>query len=320
MKRISVVSPCYNEEDNVRPCYEALKKVFDEQLPGYEREHIFVDNASTDGTMAELRKLAAEDPAVKVIWNARNYGPFRSSFNGLKYCTGDAILVLLAADNQDPPSMLPVFVRYWEQGYKIVYGIRTRRQEAALMRACRWLFYRLVYLMSDIRVPVDAGEFQLIDREVHNALIDTKDYYPYTRGLIADCGYYDRSIGVPYPWAVRQRGFSKSRLFMLLDQAINGVISFTTVPLRLATFVGFFVAAASLIYALVSLMLLLTSPHPNLVPGIATLIVALFFFSGVQLFFIGILGEYIGAVHTQVRRGNKMIVRETLNLPSKTAP
>jgi len=204
---------------------------------------------------------------------------------------------------------------------RLATGQKTwERTEAAMMRACRWLFYRLVYLMSDIRVPVDAGEFQLIDREVHNALIDTKDYYPYTRGLIADCGYYDRSIGVPYPWAVRQRGFSKSRLFMLLDQAINGVISFTTVPLRLATFVGFFVAAASLIYALVSLMLLLTSPHPNLVPGIATLIVALFFFSGVQLFFIGILGEYIGAVHTQVRRGNKMIVRETLNLPSKTVP
>jgi glycosyltransferase involved in cell wall biosynthesis len=319
MKRISVVTPCFNEEDNVRPCYDELKRVFDELLPGYEREHIFVDNASTDATMAELRKLAAEDPFVKVIWNARNYGPFRSSFNALRYCTGDAILVLLAADNQDPPTMLPVFVRHWEEGYKIVYGIRARRQESGIMRACRWLFYRLVYVLSDIRVPVDAGEFQLIDKEVHKALIDTHDYYPYTRGLIADCGYYDRTIGVSYPWAVRHRGLSKSRLFVLLDQAINGVISFTAVPLRLATFAGFFIAAVSLIYALVSLSLLLLSPHPNLVPGIPTLIVALFFFSGVQLFFIGIVGEYIGAVHSQVRRGNKVIVRETLNLPTSAA-
>jgi glycosyltransferase involved in cell wall biosynthesis len=315
MKRISVVTPCYNEEDNVRSCYDELKRVFDEELPGYEREHIFVDNASTDRTMVELRELAAQDACVKVIWNARNYGPFRSSFNALRYCTGDAVLVLLAADNQDPPSMLPVFVRHWEQGYMIVYGIRTRRQESRLMRGCRWLFYRMVYLLSDVRVPVDAGEFQLIDKAVHRVLIDTKDYYPYTRGLIADCGYYDRAIGVPYPWAVRRRGLSKSRFFVLLDQAINGIISFTAVPLRLATFAGFFIAAASMIYAVVSLVLLLFSPHPNLVPGIPTLIVALFFFSGVQLFFIGIVGEYIGAIHTQVRRGNKVIVRETLNFP-----
>lgn len=313
MKKISTVTPCFNEEESVRACYEELRRVFEEQLPEYERELVFVDNASTDGTMRELREIAKQDKSVKVLLNARNYGALRSLFNALRFCTGDAVLVMVAVDMQDPPSLLPEFVRYWEQGYKVVYGVRTKRQESTVIRALRWLFYRVVYVLSDIKVPVDAGEFQLIDRQIHQVLIQNHDYHPYVRGLIAECGFYDRSIGVRYPWQLRRRGISKARFFGLIDTALNGIISFTSVPLRIATFVGFLVAIGSFLYAIVAFALTIASAHPQLVPGIATLIVALFFFSGVQLFFIGILGEYVGAIHAQVRRGNRVVVREMMN-------
>lgn len=309
---ISVVTPTYNESMNVEECYRAVKRVFEEQLPDYDYEHIFADNASPDGTAAILRRLADSDPRVKVIVNARNFGPFRSNFNALRHAKGDAVLVQLAADLQDPPELIPQFVAKWREGYEVVYGIRAKRQESLTLRSIRKLYYRLVARLADVHIPVDAGEFQLVDKRVIAELLAIDDYYPYIRGMIADLGF--RSTGIPFEWKRRQRGISSNNLYRLIDQGLNGFVSFTNIPLRLATFCGFALSAVTLLYAFVQLVLNVLFYRRFSAPGIATLIVALFFFGGVQMFFIGILGEYINAIHSQVRRKGRVVERERINI------
>jgi len=169
-KKISVVTPCYNEESNLVDCRDAVRRVFAEQLPEYDFEHVFCDNCSTDGSVAVLRKIAQEDEHVRVIFNARNFGPFRSTFNGVLSTSGDAVVVLLAADLQDPPEVIVDFVRHWEHGNEIVYGIRANRQESWLMRNTRRLYYRLVSRFASIDIPNDVGEFQLVDKVVVDTL------------------------------------------------------------------------------------------------------------------------------------------------------
>jgi len=314
-KMISIVTPCYNEEENIRDCYGAVREVFETRLAGYDFEHIFCDNASTDRTVAILKELAREDGRVKIIVNSRNFGPFRSTFNGLLNTKGDAVVVLLAADLQDPPALIPDFVRKWEEGYQIVYGIREKREENPVMAYARKIYYRLICRFADVDIPPDVGEFQLIDRVVVEALRGFDDYYPFIRGMIASCGF--RTVGLPYDWGRRKKGFSKNRLYHLVDQGLNGLISFTNIPLRLCMFFGFFLAVLSITYAVVQLVVNLIFFRTFAPPGIATLIVGLFFFSGVQLFFLGFLGEYIGAIHFQVRKRPLVIEREKINFEKK---
>lgn len=297
---ISVITPCLNEEDNVAICRDEVRKTFQELLPDYDYEHIFSDNASHDKTVERLLVMAQDDKRVKIIVNARNLGPFRNTFNALKSASGDAVVVQLPADLQDPPSLIPEFIRHWKAGYKVVYGIRRRRQERWWLRRARWLYYRLVAWTTDVDLPVDTGEFQLIDRSVADKIIRVDDYYPYIRGLIAQCS--QRSIGVEYTWQTRRHGTSKHRLYHLIDQALNGFVSSSNVPMRLSIFLGFALSFVSIIYALAQLVMILTV-FGAVPAGIPTLIVGLFFFSGVQLLFMGILGEYIAAIHSQVRRG-----------------
>jgi glycosyltransferase involved in cell wall biosynthesis len=316
-KTISIVTPCYNEQDNVLPCYEAVRRVFEEQLPDYDLEHVFCDNASTDNTAEVLRQIAASDPRVKVILNARNFGPFCSTFNGLLNTSGDAVVVLLAADLQDPPEVVVEFVHKWEEGYQVVYGIRSKREEGLIMRSVRRFYYRTVSRFANINIPPDVGEFQLIDRLVVEALKQFDDFYPYIRGMIASCGF--RSAGVEYVWKARKRGFSKNRLYHLIDQGLNGMISFTRVPMRLCMFGGFFLAGLSIFYALFCLVWHLIANGPVAPPGIPTLIVAVFFFSGVQLFFFGVLGEYVSAIHSQVRKRPLVIERGRINFSSSAS-
>ena len=311
---ISVVTPCYNEEANVRECHEALREVFLRDLPGYDYEHIFCDNASTDGTVALLRRLAAEHPEVKVVVNARNYGPFRSTFNGLRHARGDAIVVMFAADLQDPPEVIAEFVQQWRAGHEVVWGVRKHREEGAAMRAIRKAYYRMVSRFAGIDIPIDVGEFQLVDKRVLEALLQHDDYYPYIRGMIANCGF--DAVGVPYVWRARKRGFSKNRLYHLVDQGLNGLISFTNLPMRIAMFVGFFIAFVSFSYAAFTMAVNLIRHGELTVPGIPTLIVALFFFGGVQLMFLGIIGEYVSAIHFQVRKRPLVVEREVINLPA----
>lgn len=311
MKKISVVTPCFNEELNVRECYEAVRRIFERDLPQYWREHIFCDNASTDGTLEILREIAAQDSYVRVIVNARNFGPMRNSFNGVMATSGDAVLLFLPADLQDPPELLPEFVKLWEQGYEIVYGIRSTREEGGLMRQMRKSYYLLLTRFAEIVVPPGVGDFQLVDRRVVNAMREVRDGYPFMRMMTFECG--GRAIGVPYTWRMRKRGVSKNRITALIDQGINGLVSFTTAPLRLGLFVGFLLAFLSVLYAIANLVLGLIFYHSIAAPGIMTLIIAMFFFGGVQLFFMGLMGEYILAIYGQVREKPIVFERERIN-------
>jgi glycosyltransferase involved in cell wall biosynthesis len=312
MKRISIVSPCFNEEMNVDACHQAVKALFDGPLAGYEREHIFADNCSTDATVEKLRAIAAADAGVKVVLNSRNFGPSRSTFNALKHASGDAVVVFLPVDLQDPPEMIVEFVRLWEAGYEIVAGARANREESLALRAARGAFYRIIKSLSDIDLPLNVGEFQLLDRKAWAAVVAHDDSFPYIRGIIASVGF--RRVIVPYTWRSRKQGISKNTLPRLMDEALNGIFAFTNAPLRLCILIGFALAGLCLLYAAVAVVghFLL----PAIVPrGVTTLIVALFFLSGMQLAFIGMLGEYVTAIHAQVRRGPMVVERELINFP-----
>ncbi|MFH1800843.1 MAG: glycosyltransferase family 2 protein [Candidatus Omnitrophota bacterium] len=306
-----MVTPCRNEEENVRNCYEKLKEIFINRLPKYDFEHIFCDNCSDDETLKILREIAKKDMRVKIIANARNFGAFNSMFNGVLAASGDAVIPFLPADLQDPPEIIPEFVKHWEQGYEVVYGVRSNREESSIMQAVRRFYYRLVNRFANINIPLNVGEFTLIDKKVHEALKQYEDYFPYLRGMIANCGF--RSTLVPYTWKSRQRGVSKVNLYGLVDAGLNGLISFTNVPMRLCMFVGFFIAAAAIAYAVIAFVATLFWFQGIAPPGMPTLIVALFFFSGLNLFFLGLLGEYISAIHFQVRKRPLVVERERIN-------
>jgi len=310
-KKISIITPCFNEEAAIAYCYETVKHIFETQLGQYTYEHIFSDNASTDNTVPILRKIAEVDPRVKILVNSRNFGPMRSNFNGVLHATGDAVFVFLPADLQDPPDLMPEFIKKWEEGFQVVYGIRHQRQEARLMIWVRRLYYNLVASSANITIVPNVGDFQLVDKQVLNELKKVDDYYPYLRGLIFSCGF--RSVGIKYTWIERKRGVSKNRILSLIDQGLNGLISFTNLPMRLCMFTGFIVAFLSVMYGLVQLVLNVLFYREFSAPGIATLIVALFFFSGIQLFFLGIIGEYASAIHFQVRKRPMVIVKEKVN-------
>jgi len=311
MKTISVVTPCYNEEENIEECYRTIKELFEKELPNYQREHIFCDNASTDRTVEILREIARSDPSAKIILNARNAGPLRSNYNGVMATTGDAIVLFMPADLQDPPELIPEMVGNWEKGVEIVYGIRATRSEGLIMRSLRKFYYRLICNFSTIKVPPDVGDYQLVDRRVVEAMRDVEDGYPYMRIMTFEAG--GRAAGIPYHWRARKRGISKNSMLQLLDQGLNGLVTFTAAPMRLALYFGFLIALISVAYALLNFILAIVFFGELAEPGILTLIVALFFFGGVQLFFLGLLGEYIIAIYGQVRRKPLVTERERIN-------
>jgi glycosyltransferase involved in cell wall biosynthesis len=310
-KLISVITPCLNEQGNVRNCRDAVKAVFETALAVYDYEHIFADNGSTDETRNILREMASDDIRVKIILNSRNFGAEASMLNALRRTRGDAVMVMIPADLQDPPDLIPEFVRHWERGIKVVYAVRRQRDENSLMTAIRKAFYRAVSTMSSVQIPENVGEFQLIDRTVVMALREFRERRPYLRGMIASCGF--PSFAIEYDMKSRLHGRSNNNLFALLDQGLNGLISFSTVPLRLCMAFGLVIAGVSLAYAAVSFTLSLLFFRELAPPGIPTIIVALFFFGGIQLFFLGVMGEYISAIHTQVRGRPLVIEEETMN-------
>lgn len=311
MKTISIVTPCFNEEVNVRECHAAVRALFDNELKHYRREHVFCDNASTDSTLEMLREIAANDPDVKVIVNARNFGPLRSNYNGVMAATGDGVLLCLAADLQDPPQLLPQFAALWEQGHDVVYGIRKIREEGAGMRFVRGVYYRLLTRLSDLPAPPGVGDFQLVDRKVVEAMRKIEDAYPFMRMMTFECGF--KSVGLPYRWVERRRGVSKHRLKHLVDQGLNGLVTNTLAPLRLLLFGGFVIAFLALIYALFALVMGVIYYQTLAAPGMMTVIVAIFFFGGVQLFAIGVLAEYMLAVYGQTRRKPVVFESERIN-------
>ena len=313
MKTISVITPCYNEEVNVEICAAELKKVM-EQLPGYDYEHIFADNASTDSTLTKLREMAAKDKHVKVISNSRNVGPFRNMWNGMKSATGDIVIPQLAADLQDPPSVIPEFVKNWEAGFLVTYGVRAKREEALIMRMARGIYYRIIKKFAAAVIPLNSGEFLLADKKVIDSILAVDDQYPYIRGLIAQTGV--KSTSVSYTWVKRERGQSKNNFISLIDQAINGFVSTSRVPARLALLGGFILSFLGVAYALFTIIMAITSSGSAPV-GIPTIIVGIFLMGGVQLLFLGLIGEYILSIHGQVRRTPPMFEVERINFKEK---
>lgn len=309
-KVISIVTPCFNEEAGIRGCYEAIREVFEKHLPDYELEHIFCDNGSTDRTVEILRDLARENSSIKIIINSRNFGILRNTYNGVINTTGDAIILFMPVDLQDPPELIPEFIKLWETGYEIVYGIRAQRQEAFLMRTARKLYYRLLSKLSSVDYPPDVGDFQLIDRKVLETLKRYDVVQPFMRMMTFECGF--KSVGLPYKWRARQQGKSQNNIGQLIDQGLLGIVSHSSIPLRMAVFLGLLIALLSFAYVVIVVLmrLILGGYAPE---GTFTIVASIFFFGGVQLLFIGLLGEYIAVIFNQVRKQPLVVERERIN-------
>ena len=305
---ISVVSGCYNEEGNVRECYERVRKVFQE-ISRYRYEHIFIDNASKDRTPAILRELAAEDKNVKVILNARNFGHIRSPYHAVLQARGDAVIVLVS-DLQDPPELIKEFIAKWEEGSLVVIAVKQNSDESPLFFAIRKLYYELVSKLAEIDLNKNATGFGLYDRRFVDILKEMHDPYPYFRGLVSEIGF--PLVKIPYHQPVRKRGITSNNFYRLYDMAMLGITNHSKVPLRMATMIGFAVSFLSLLVALGYLVFKLLYWNQFSL-GLAPLVVGLFFFGSVQLFFIGILGEYIGAIHTQVLKRPHVVELERIN-------
>lgn len=305
---ISVVTPCYNEEDNVEPLYERIKAVFAE-FPQYRYEHLFIDNSSTDRTVEKVKELAARDINVKLIVNIRNFGHIRSPVHAIQQTKGDAV-ICLASDLQDPPELIGEFIAKWEEGYPVVAGIKPKSLETPLMFLVRRSYYKLISKISDVPLLQNFTGFGLYDRSVIEVIRKLDDPYPYFRGLISELGFPVAQI--PYVQPKRIRGITKNNFYTLYDMAMLGITSHSKIPLRMATFFGFCVGGLSFFVALGYLIYKLLY-WDNFQLGTAPLIIGFFFIASVQLFFIGILGEYIGAIHTQVLRRPLVIEKERVN-------
>jgi polyisoprenyl-phosphate glycosyltransferase len=308
MKLISVVTPCYNEELNVETLYQQVKDIFS-KLPGYNYEHIFIDNSSNDKTVDILKKIASIDHNLKIIINARNFGHIRSPFYGILQSNGDAV-ILIVADLQDPPRLISEFIQKWEEGYKIVIGTKTKSKENRLMFLIRKLFYKMIIRISETEQISNFTGFGLYDRKFIEILRSLDEPYPYFRGLISELGF--SRIEIPYTQPNRIKGKTKNNFYTLYDMAMLGFINYSKLPLRLASFIGFGVSILSFIVALIYLVYKLLFWN-NFSVGIAPLVTGIFFFGGVQLFFLGIIGEYIGAIFTQVKKRPLVIEKERIN-------
>ncbi len=307
-KLLSIITPCYNEEENVENLHAQVTEVM-ATLPHIDWEHIFIDNASKDRTVAILKQMAAKSPRVKVIVNARNFGHIRSPHHALMQSYGDASTVI-AADLQDPPTMIADFVKKWEEGYKIVIGVKKESEESFAMFAVRKAYYNLINRLSDIQLIKNYTGFGLYDKQVIDIVRKIDDPYPYFRGMVADIGF--EPFKYYYKQPTRKRGITKNNFYTLYDIAMLGITNHSKVPLRLATMVGFLVAGLSLLAAVLYFIAKLVFWY-NFPMGTAPLVIGLFFFSSVQLFFIGIIGEYVGAIHTQVLKRPLVIEKERVN-------
>lgn len=308
IKRISVVTPCYNEESNVTELYERVKAVL-EPLTQYHYEHIFIDNASKDNTVGILRLLAERDKRVKVIVNSRNFGHLRSPMHAMFQATGDAV-ILLFSDLQDPPELLGKMIHHWEGGTPVVLAIKETSDENGLMFWLRSKYYRLVNRLADLETYENFTGFGLYDRRVIEIVRSFNDPYPYFRGMIAEIGL--PHVKLVYNQKRRLRGITKNNFYTLYDLAMLGITNFSKVPLRILTFVGFGFSLLSILFSFVYFLYKLLFWNRFSV-GVAPLVIGIFFLGSVQLVFIGVLGEYIGAIHTQSLKRPLVIEKERIN-------
>lgn len=307
-KKISILTPCFNEELNVEVLYEKVKFEMG-NLPNYNYEHLFIDNFSTDSTVLKLKNLAKTDINLKIIVNARNFGHIKSPYYGMLQADGDAVISLVA-DLQDPPELIPEFIKKWESGHKIVVGVKEKSEESRVMFAIRKLFYKIIDRISDTSQIQNFTGFGLYDRQFIDVLKNIQDPYPYFRGLVSELGF--STFQIPYPQPKRLNGKTKNNFFTLYDMAMLGFTSHSKVPLRMSSFIGFIVAFFSILIA-ISYLIYKILFWDNFQVGIAPLVIGFFFFGGVQLFFLGIIGEYISAILTQVKNRPLVIEKERIN-------
>ena len=315
-KLISVVVPTYNEQENVVPLTDTLVKIFAEELPEYNYEIIFIDNHSKDNTKTLIRQICSENPNVKAIFNARNFGQMRSPVYGFKQAYGDCV-VRLNADFQDPPSLIPTFVREWEKGHKIVIGIKEKTEEGFFMAFVRRQYYKFLRKITDIGHIENFTGFGLFDKAFVDVVRNIHDPMPYFRGMVAEFGFEYKTILYQRP--NRRAGKSKNHFYTLYDVAMIGITSYSKVMLRLASFLGFIIGGLSFLVALVYFIMKLV--HWDWFrSGIAPLVIGVFFLGGVQLFFIGLLGEYVLAINSRVLDRPLVVEEERLNFNVRPDP
>ncbi|MBQ6542396.1 MAG: glycosyltransferase family 2 protein [Lachnospiraceae bacterium] len=310
MKKISLVVPCYNEEANIEALYEAITEEFRTELPGYDYELIYIDNDSKDHSRDIIRLLAMKDPHVKGILNAKNFGQFNSPYYGLLQMTGDCVITL-ACDFQDPVDMIHKFVAGWEEGYKIVIGVKTKSKENPLIYGLRTLYYKTIKRFSNVEMIMHYTGFGLYDKDFIDVLRKLDDPTPFLRGIVAEIGY--RHLEIPYTQPKRRAGKSSNNFYRLYDGAMLSFTSYTKIGLRLATFIGFFGAFASFVIAIVYLILKLTNWY-GFEAGMAPLIILVAALGSLQLLFIGLIGEYILAINQRVMKRPLVVEEERVGI------
>ena len=309
---LSVVIGCYNEEDNVIPLVEAIRKVTSEQLPNYHTEIIFIDNCSTDKTRENLRKICADDKDVKCIFNAKNFGHIRSPYYALIHATGDLVMSLVA-DFQDPPELIPEFVHKWEEGYRVIVGQKTKSKTNPLVNSIRNLYYHIIHKISSVEQIENFTGFGLYDQSFIRVLASLDDPYPYMRGIVAELGF--KMTTIQYTQPQRRSGRSHNNWGTLYDMAMCGITSYSTFFVRVAAFVGAFLGFfgfAGLVTYLVFLFVAIGTgnPHPNIVYPIITSSAV---FTGIILFFVGMVGEYVLQINTRMLHRPFVVEEERIN-------
>lgn len=309
MKKISIVVPTYNEEENVEPLSKAIVEELDKNLSGYDYELIFIDNDSHDATRMKLRKLCGENPRIKAIFNAKNFGQFNSPYYGLLQSTGDCT-ILVCADFQDPIDMIHKFVSEWEKGYKIVIGQKTTSKENKIMYFLRSCYYKTIKKFSDVEQIEHFTGFGLYDQSFIQVLRDLKDPTPFLRGIVAELGF--RRQIIPYEQQRRRAGKTSNNFMRLYDAAMLSFTSYTKIGLRLSTFIGFGISLFSFVVAIVYLVLKLIY-WDRFIAGTAPILIGMFFLGAVQLIFMGLMGEYILSINQRVMNRPLVIEEERIN-------
>lgn len=308
-KKITIMTPCYNEEAGIEECYRAVRDFFSEELPEYDYEHLFIDNCSLDQTANILKAIAAEDKHVKLIINSRNFGPNHSPYHAILESTGDAVIPVVA-DLQTPVKLITSFVRKWEQGHDMVLGIRTGMSEAAWLRFARNTYYTIMSRLAHIEHYPGFLGYVLLDRKVVDVIRRLGDPNPYFRGIISEIGF--KKAFVEYVQPPRKHGKSRLSFLDLFDYAILGMVSCSKVPLRVMTVAGLMVSVLSLLLGLAYLIIKLIY-WDSFVVGMAPVLIGTFFFAAVQIFCLGMLGEYVGVIFDYVRNRPLVIERERIN-------
>lgn len=309
MKKISVLVPCYNEEENVIPLSEAIIEQFGKYLSSYDYELIFIDNDSTDSTREKLIELCKKNKKIKAIFNARNFGQFNSPYYGILQTTGDCTITM-CADFQDPVELIPRLVQEWENGYKIVCPVKTQSKENPLMRLLRTCYYKLIKKMSDVEQIEHFTGTGLYDKSFVDVLRKLDDPTPFLRGIVAELGFKRKEI--PYEQQKRRAGKTSNNWYRLYDAAMLSFTSYTKVGMRICTIAGFFIAMISFVIAFAYLILKLVN-WDSFVMGNAPILIGVFVLGGLQLFFIGLLGEYIMSINARVMKRPLVIEEKRIN-------